>query len=50
MTVCLLTFFFSFQSLVKMEGWEKIVTIISCDMRYWDASEQADILVRKYLL
>lgn len=36
-------------SLVKMEGWEKIVTIISCDMRYWDASEQADILVSELL-
>lgn len=36
------------QSLVKLEGWENIVTIISCDMRHWDASEKADILVCKY--
>lgn len=33
------------QSLVKLEGWESIVTIISCDMRYWNAPEKADILV-----
>ena len=33
------------QSLVKLEGWENIVTIVSCDMRQWDAPEKADILV-----
>lgn len=33
------------QSLVKLEGWEDIVTIVSCDMRNWDAPEKADILV-----
>ncbi|KAJ4826141.1 Protein arginine N-methyltransferase 1.5 [Turnera subulata] len=31
-------------SLVKLEGWEDIVTIISCDMRHWNAPEEADIL------
>ncbi|KAL9400588.1 hypothetical protein Peur_009549 [Populus x canadensis] len=36
-------------SLVKLEGWEDIVTIISCDMRYWDAPEKADILVSELL-
>ncbi|KAI5586964.1 hypothetical protein BDE02_06G246900 [Populus trichocarpa] len=36
-------------SLVKLEGWEDIVTIISCDMRYWDASEKSDILVSELL-
>lgn len=40
--------FLSKQSLVKLEGWEDIVTIISCDMRHWDAPEKADILVCKY--
>lgn len=35
----------SFQSLVKLEGWENCVTIISSDMRCWDAPEKADILV-----
>lgn len=33
------------QSLVKLEGWEDIVTIISSDMRHWNAPEKADILV-----
>ncbi|KAG5541168.1 hypothetical protein RHGRI_021132 [Rhododendron griersonianum] len=32
-------------NLVKLEGWENIVTIVSCDMRCWDAPEKADILV-----
>ncbi|XP_050218406.1 protein arginine N-methyltransferase 1.5 isoform X2 [Mercurialis annua] len=36
-------------SLVKLEGWEDLVTIISCDMRYWDAPEKADILVSELL-
>jgi len=31
-----------------MEGWEDVVTIISCDMRFWNAPEQADILVSMY--
>ncbi|KAF5796129.1 putative methyltransferase [Helianthus annuus] len=35
----------SLQSLVKLEGWENMVTIISCDMRCWEAPEKADILV-----
>jgi protein arginine N-methyltransferase 5 len=35
-------------NLVKMEGWEDVVTIISCDMRFWNAPEQADILVSMY--
>ncbi|KAL0407905.1 UNVERIFIED_CONTAM: protein arginine N-methyltransferase 1.5, partial [Sesamum radiatum] len=34
-----------FESLVKLEGWEDIVTIVSSDMRNWDAPERADILV-----
>lgn len=33
------------QSLVKLEGWEKDVTIVASDMRHWSAPEQADILV-----
>ncbi|EPS73385.1 hypothetical protein M569_01367, partial [Genlisea aurea] len=36
-------------SLVKLEGWEKIVTVVSCDMRSWDATEKADILVSELL-
>ncbi|KAH0871484.1 hypothetical protein HID58_078506 [Brassica napus] len=36
-------------NLVKLEGWEGIVTIISCDMRFWNASEKADILVSELL-
>ncbi|XP_071730514.1 protein arginine N-methyltransferase 1.5-like [Rutidosis leptorrhynchoides] len=36
-------------SLVKLEGWENIVTIISGDMRSWDAPEKADILVSELL-
>eukprot|EP00257_Ricinus_communis_P009389 XP_002528010.2 protein arginine N-methyltransferase 1.5 [Ricinus communis] len=36
-------------SLVKLEGWEGIVTIISCDMRYWNAPEKADILISELL-
>lgn len=38
-------YFFWFQSLIKLEGWENIVTIVSSDMRHWDAPEKADILV-----
>ncbi|MQL94125.1 hypothetical protein Taro_026774 [Colocasia esculenta] len=36
-------------SLIKLEGWEKLVTIVSCDMRCWDAPEKADILVSELL-
>ncbi|GMY17782.1 protein arginine N-methyltransferase 1.5 isoform X1 [Fagus crenata] len=36
-------------SLVKLEGWEDFVTIVSCDMRHWDATEKADILVSELL-
>ncbi|WOG82041.1 hypothetical protein DCAR_0101200 [Daucus carota subsp. sativus] len=36
-------------SLVKLEGWEKIVTIVSSDMRCWEAPEKADILVSELL-
>ncbi|KAI3470085.1 hypothetical protein Pfo_026748 [Paulownia fortunei] len=36
-------------SLVKLEGWEDIVTIVSSDMRNWDAPEKADILVSELL-
>lgn len=41
------------QSLIKLEGWESFVTIVSSDMRCWNAPEKADILVRSsfsYLL
>ncbi|OAY67846.1 Protein arginine N-methyltransferase 5 [Ananas comosus] len=36
-------------SLVKLEGWESVVTIVSSDMRSWDAPEKADILVSELL-
>ncbi|ESR63302.1 hypothetical protein CICLE_v10007631mg [Citrus x clementina] len=36
-------------SLVRLEGWEKTVTIVSHDMRCWDAPEKADILVSELL-
>lgn len=36
-------------SLIKLEGWENIVTVISSDMRCWDAPEKADILVSELL-
>ncbi|KAJ6819644.1 protein arginine N-methyltransferase 5 isoform X1 [Iris pallida] len=36
-------------SLIKLEGWEDMVTIISSDMRSWDAPEKADILVSELL-
>ncbi|KAK6918362.1 PRMT5, oligomerization domain [Dillenia turbinata] len=36
-------------SLVKLEGWETLVTIVSSDMRCWDAPEKADILVSELL-
>ncbi|KAI4337395.1 hypothetical protein L6164_015819 [Bauhinia variegata] len=36
-------------SLVKLEGWEDTVTIVSSDMRYWTAPEKADILVSELL-
>lgn len=36
-------------SLIKLEGWEHIVTVISSDMRCWDAPEKADILVSELL-
>lgn len=36
-------------SLVKLEGWQDFVTIISCDMRDWNAPEKADILVSELL-
>ncbi|KAJ3696287.1 hypothetical protein LUZ60_001664 [Juncus effusus] len=36
-------------SLIKMEGWEKVVTIVSSDMRCWNAPEKADILVSELL-
>ncbi|XWS70630.1 hypothetical protein CRYUN_Cryun03dG0063200 [Craigia yunnanensis] len=37
------------QSLVKLEGWENAVTIVSCDMRLWNSLEKADILVSELL-
>eukprot|EP01025_Chloroclados_australasicus_P058909 TRINITY_DN7441_c1_g1_i1.p1 TRINITY_DN7441_c1_g1~~TRINITY_DN7441_c1_g1_i1.p1 ORF type:complete len:712 (+),score=86.01 TRINITY_DN7441_c1_g1_i1:180-2315(+) len=37
------------QSLVDMHGWHDQVRVISCDMRIWDAPEEADILVSELL-
>lgn len=36
-------------SLVKLEGWENVVTIVSSDMRCWASPEKADILVSELL-
>ncbi|XP_008796923.1 protein arginine N-methyltransferase 5 [Phoenix dactylifera] len=36
-------------SLIKLEGWEAIVSIVSSDMRCWDAPERADIVVSELL-
>ncbi|GMG99262.1 hypothetical protein Nepgr_001102 [Nepenthes gracilis] len=36
-------------SLLKLEGWENAVTIVSSDMRCWDAPVKADILVSELL-
>jgi protein arginine N-methyltransferase 5 len=36
-------------SLIKLEGWEGIVTVVSSDMRQWVAPEKADILVSELL-
>ncbi|XP_068639169.1 protein arginine N-methyltransferase 5-like [Aristolochia californica] len=36
-------------SLIKLEGWENMVTIVSSDMRCWNAPEKADILVSELL-
>ncbi|OIV97764.1 hypothetical protein TanjilG_12521 [Lupinus angustifolius] len=36
-------------ALIKLEGWEDIVTIVSSDMRSWNAPEEADILVSELL-
>lgn len=36
-------------SLLKLEGWESTVTIVSSDMRCWEAPEKADILVSELL-
>ncbi|GBG90503.1 hypothetical protein CBR_g50848 [Chara braunii] len=36
-------------SLVALEGWKDLVTIVSCDMRSWEAPEKADILVSELL-
>ncbi|XP_073219541.1 protein arginine N-methyltransferase 5-like [Cicer arietinum] len=36
-------------SIVKLEGWEDTVTIVSSDMRRWNALEKADILVSELL-
>ncbi|XP_031504319.1 protein arginine N-methyltransferase 5 [Nymphaea colorata] len=36
-------------SLIKLEGWETIVTVVACDMRSWNAPEKADILVSELL-
>ncbi|GJP64343.1 hypothetical protein CLOP_g21349 [Closterium sp. NIES-67] len=36
-------------SLVALEGWQDVVTIVSSDMRRWKAPELADILVSELL-
>ncbi|KAH9303190.1 hypothetical protein KI387_014773, partial [Taxus chinensis] len=36
-------------SLIKLEGWEDVVTVVSGDMRQWAAPEKADILVSELL-
>lgn len=36
-------------SLIKIEGWQGSVTVVSSDMRQWNAPEQADILVSELL-
>ncbi|XP_004501256.1 protein arginine N-methyltransferase 1.5-like [Cicer arietinum] len=36
-------------ALVRLEGWEDTVTIVSSDMRHWNAPEKADILVSELL-
>lgn len=33
----------------KEETWHDKVTVVSCDMRYWEAPEKADILVSELL-
>lgn len=34
---------------MKEEEWGARVTVVSCDMRQWDAPEQADMLVSELL-
>ncbi|XP_061364312.1 protein arginine N-methyltransferase 1.5-like, partial [Gastrolobium bilobum] len=34
---------------IRFEGWLNIVTVVSCDVRYWTAPEKADILVSDLL-
>ncbi|XP_057813500.2 protein arginine N-methyltransferase 1.5 isoform X1 [Cryptomeria japonica] len=36
-------------SLIRLEGWQDIVTVVSGDMRQWAAPEKADILVSELL-
>ncbi|MFS7962729.1 putative methyltransferase [Helianthus anomalus] len=33
----------------SLQGWENMVTIISCDMRCWEAPKKTDILVSELL-
>ncbi|KAG2500070.1 hypothetical protein HYH03_002347 [Edaphochlamys debaryana] len=37
------------QQMLRAEGWEEAVTIVSADMRHWQAPELADILVSELL-
>eukprot|EP00798_Chlamydomonas_sp_ICE-L_P014068 gene14068-20013_t len=37
------------QAMLRREGWEDKVSIVSADMRHWQAPEQADILVSELL-
>jgi len=34
---------------LKLESWGDQVTIVSCDMRFWNAPEKADIIVSELL-
>jgi protein arginine N-methyltransferase 5 len=35
--------------MVISEGWKDVVSIVSCDMRKWEAPEKADVLVSELL-
>ncbi|KXZ56533.1 hypothetical protein GPECTOR_1g479 [Gonium pectorale] len=37
------------QNMLRTEGWERHVSIVSADMRHWQAPEPADILVSELL-
>lgn len=37
------------EQMIISEGWQDQVTLVSADMRHWQAPEQADILVSELL-